>query len=388
MADKKFDQQRRGQPSKLIQPSDDHFGLKDRQEPSNIDDSYKNVVPKEYDYLSQAAPRTVYQQKAPVKVFAEKNTNDRSPDKPLVDDAGNLVSASEFSSIKEMYEFIDLGGTGQSTGSSGHVSKVQTSSSMKTTRAASNTDYSIEEKNPFWDSLDPKNWVEDSKVKSCYRSQHDFSFLRRRHHCRKCGNIFCHECIRKRTIAGVTAKICTTCEELYDQYTRNICREMRRTRDNQHDIELQENDETANNMEVGWQLDPEVRRKLNEESHIISTYDERSVLISPQMKETYWQNNFASKELPKDKNYYNPASAELPDNDTFNLQLMNKDGAGFGMNASTKPARFVQNSKWMDNTFDQSHFDSASLDNEIRDLGREGVNMMNDSGKNGEKTAS
>ena len=127
---------------------------------------------------------------------------------------------------------------------------------------------------------------------------------------------------------------------------------MRRTRDNQHDIELQENDETANNMEVGWQLDPEVRRKLNEESHIISTYDERSVLISPQMKETYWQNNFASKELPKDKNYYNPASAELPDNDTFNLQLMNKDGTGFGMNSSTKPARFVQNSKWMDNTFD------------------------------------
>ena len=128
-----------------------------------------------------------------------------------------------------MYEFLDVGGAGQSANNSSTNSKKETTASSKNTKT---TDDTLEDKNPFWDSLDPKNWVEDSKVKSCFRSQHDFSFMRRRHHCRKCGNIFCHECIRKRTIAGVTAKICTTCEELYDQYTRNICREMRRTRDN------------------------------------------------------------------------------------------------------------------------------------------------------------
>lgn len=68
-----------------------------------------------------------------------------------------------------------------------------------------------EKKHPFWDNLSPDNWIADSKVKSCFISGHDFTLLRRKHHCRKCGKIFCHDCITKKTIQGVTAKICNNC---------------------------------------------------------------------------------------------------------------------------------------------------------------------------------
>jgi hypothetical protein len=37
-------------------------------------------------------------------------------------------------------------------------------------------------------------WVPDEAVHSCFTCSTPFTFLRRRHHCRACGNIFCAEC--------------------------------------------------------------------------------------------------------------------------------------------------------------------------------------------------
>lgn len=40
----------------------------------------------------------------------------------------------------------------------------------------------------------PITWIPDCRVKRCFGCSIDFSFLRRKHHCRSCGRIFCHSC--------------------------------------------------------------------------------------------------------------------------------------------------------------------------------------------------
>ncbi|CAG8791027.1 3621_t:CDS:2, partial [Racocetra persica] len=40
-------------------------------------------------------------------------------------------------------------------------------------------------------------WVDDETVKACKGCEASFNTLRRKHHCRQCGNIFCQECTSK-----------------------------------------------------------------------------------------------------------------------------------------------------------------------------------------------
>ena len=37
-------------------------------------------------------------------------------------------------------------------------------------------------------------WVNDKSVSQCIECNEIFTFLNRKHHCRHCGNIFCHKC--------------------------------------------------------------------------------------------------------------------------------------------------------------------------------------------------
>lgn len=37
-------------------------------------------------------------------------------------------------------------------------------------------------------------WIDDKNVKTCYSCSNHFTFSNRKHHCRACGNIFCHKC--------------------------------------------------------------------------------------------------------------------------------------------------------------------------------------------------
>ncbi len=49
-------------------------------------------------------------------------------------------------------------------------------------------------------AVDPKSqpeWVPDSEAQNCSNCLIEFSTLRRRHHCRHCGNCFCHQCSDK-----------------------------------------------------------------------------------------------------------------------------------------------------------------------------------------------
>lgn len=37
-------------------------------------------------------------------------------------------------------------------------------------------------------------WLEDEAADNCMQCQHEFSFFNRKHHCRKCGGLFCSSC--------------------------------------------------------------------------------------------------------------------------------------------------------------------------------------------------
>jgi hypothetical protein len=74
------------------------------------------------------------------------------------------------------------------------------------------------------------SWKQDSKVTRCENGQHvAFSFLLRKHHCRRCGGIFCDSCTRKRRTlsnpltdsghaAGIVmdCRVCDNCARLCD----------------------------------------------------------------------------------------------------------------------------------------------------------------------------
>jgi len=57
------------------------------------------------------------------------------------------------------------------------------------------------------------NWLADKSVGACMKCQATFSTLKRRHHCRLCGKIFCKDCCHKAPVPDSTKKvrICDDC---------------------------------------------------------------------------------------------------------------------------------------------------------------------------------
>ena len=45
-----------------------------------------------------------------------------------------------------------------------------------------------------WHAEKTRQWVDDTSVTSCPKCDVEFSMMRRRHHCRQCGGIFCWQC--------------------------------------------------------------------------------------------------------------------------------------------------------------------------------------------------
>ncbi|EAL64291.1 hypothetical protein DDB_G0286231 [Dictyostelium discoideum AX4] len=46
---------------------------------------------------------------------------------------------------------------------------------------------------PVFTNSRPK-WVEDSHCHNCHKCKASFTLLNRRHHCRRCGLVFCNRC--------------------------------------------------------------------------------------------------------------------------------------------------------------------------------------------------
>jgi len=64
----------------------------------------------------------------------------------------------------------------------------------------------------------PPKWKNDAHVNNCDKCSTEFTFFKRRHHCRGCGNIFCDACTSQRcSIAGCGPDPQRVCDECYIQ---------------------------------------------------------------------------------------------------------------------------------------------------------------------------
>ncbi|CAF3621813.1 unnamed protein product [Rotaria sp. Silwood1] len=64
------------------------------------------------------------------------------------------------------------------------------------------------------DVLRTSTWMKDEDVKECCQCKKDFNTLRRKHHCRNCGQIFCEACVcTKLTLTGSNkpVRVCDMC---------------------------------------------------------------------------------------------------------------------------------------------------------------------------------
>lgn len=66
-------------------------------------------------------------------------------------------------------------------------------------------------------SIYPVGWVLNNSMSVCMSCEHSFKFLvRRKHHCRACGNLICYKCSKSALLFGKTNggkwRVCTSCE--------------------------------------------------------------------------------------------------------------------------------------------------------------------------------
>lgn len=55
-------------------------------------------------------------------------------------------------------------------------------------------------------------WLDDSLCKECHKCNTKFTLFTRKHHCRLCGLIFCHKCLKNTEVsANYFTKICILC---------------------------------------------------------------------------------------------------------------------------------------------------------------------------------
>ena len=64
----------------------------------------------------------------------------------------------------------------------------------------------------------PGGWMPDKEVTNCKGCQKEFSITKRKHHCRNCGGIFCHDCSgqvapipNEQGSSGKPVRVCDSC---------------------------------------------------------------------------------------------------------------------------------------------------------------------------------
>eukprot|EP01043_Picozoa_sp_COSAG02_P033365 COSAG02_NODE_2273_length_9263_cov_10.296377_1_plen_780_part_10 len=66
-------------------------------------------------------------------------------------------------------------------------------------------------------AMDASQWTSDDEVRACTQCRKGFGFYRRKHHCRRCGSVFCWECSSKKLTlrdaigASHASRVCDAC---------------------------------------------------------------------------------------------------------------------------------------------------------------------------------
>jgi len=79
--------------------------------------------------------------------------------------------------------------------------------------------------------IDEKNWHKDADYTECEVCKKKFTFTRRRHHCRFCGNVVCDDCSKNRCNSD---RICDNCVSKYNEYNIGDCIILESVRGNLH----------------------------------------------------------------------------------------------------------------------------------------------------------
>ena len=81
----------------------------------------------------------------------------------------------------------------------------------------------LKEADAMFDVEEAPQWVHDSEAANCFRCRTEFSTLKRRHHCRACGQIFCHACSSKQAPIpkyGIEKEV-RVCDVCFDKLNTN-----------------------------------------------------------------------------------------------------------------------------------------------------------------------
>eukprot|EP00937_MAST-01D_sp_MAST-1D-sp2_P001402 g1402.t1 len=87
--------------------------------------------------------------------------------------------------------------------------------------AAAKIEYSTRERKKSVVTARRRTWVNDASVKVCPKCSISFDWLVRKHHCRKCGGVFCDSCSKKKVVlpgSGSTKPV-RCCDDCYDTMT-------------------------------------------------------------------------------------------------------------------------------------------------------------------------
>lgn len=105
----------------------------------------------------------------------------------------NLLSSDEINESEQKQEW---GGAGVKSNISNYV-------------AQDTETLNVEPEELVKQALPHQAWQRDSEVEVCTECRETFTFRRRRHHCRKCGKIYCNSCAPHRG----HLRLCTSCHD-------------------------------------------------------------------------------------------------------------------------------------------------------------------------------
>jgi RUN and FYVE domain-containing protein 1 len=69
--------------------------------------------------------------------------------------------------------------------------------------------------------LNEYKWEEDDQVSICKQCKSEFNVARRKHHCRRCGRIFCHDCSDNKMPLPSFSKPVRVCNPCYESMLQN-----------------------------------------------------------------------------------------------------------------------------------------------------------------------
>ncbi|CCH45430.1 Myoneurin [Wickerhamomyces ciferrii] len=107
------------------------------------------------------------------------------------------------------------------------LSPFNTSNSAQTLSDLTNNEDSIE---TTGNELSHEHWKPNNSVTNCTDCNRIFTLINRRHHCRKCGLIFCSNCLLSKSklnyncefdIDGILAKVCFNCNKQWSNFLIN-----------------------------------------------------------------------------------------------------------------------------------------------------------------------